>query len=597
MLSQKQRRKQSVARVVLPSSTKQGRHVNSRLLEEDRTTVQTSCIDSFPTPHSRRRLLPDVVSHSNSGNFKQQTKSTVMCVGGSIPSTTSQFFYSGPVDRYDLGSTSIDVTRNNSVDLTSPKRHHRSSRQYSIHPHTTQDLLSRRVSESRSASRCNTARVSRVGSSISCLPREFKADFTDSKGSRSLGRVRERRSHTVQLQRIPVFSCVEELEVTRRDGRRDTDTTRPTPRRRMSQMSHQTARFSERAPSIVSAASSSHSRALDQSSSNTMSSSRSSSVAYNSRRQASVELEVDTGYRRQLSHRQSGNSSALDLTRIAKTPECPNSEDETCSEDYLRDTDRRDEDTHSDQTSTSQWITFADTPPQYNANQAKIVLRFSSTFWLSGECASSPVEKVLHQAFVEKWKDPNQRECVIQQSSRCMEQGMLNCGEGLLEVERSLHHLLTRPPGVGVFPPHITCGGGEAMPILRPKLETGGPSFFTCIRRKSGGPIRIPYMSDCYDKIICEQDLRQAWFYLVRSGTAALISQLSTHHISEPVIVSLCTRHFVKYAYVCLTKEDSIRHGVTVYPLSRKLRWDSPTDREDLSTLSLCVMAWLMRCC
>eukprot|EP01057_Protomagalhaensia_wolfi_P001029 Protomagalhaensia_wolfi_Nauph_80__1028@NODE_1597_length_1451_cov_10_590652_g1235_i0_p1_GENE_NODE_1597_length_1451_cov_10_590652_g1235_i0NODE_1597_length_1451_cov_10_590652_g1235_i0_p1_ORF_typecomplete_len157_score14_12_NODE_1597_length_1451_cov_10_590652_g1235_i07651235 len=154
------------------------------------------------------------------------------------------------------------------------------------------------------------------------------------------------------------------------------------------------------------------------------------------------------------------------------------------------------------------------------------------------------------------------------------------------------------------------CGGGEAMPLPRPKLEAGGPSFFICVRRPSIGsgkgagsktsaaaPVRIPYMSDCYDKLHCEQDLRQAWFYLVRSGTAALISQMATHSTSEPVIVSLCTRHFVKYAYIALTKEDSMRHGVTVFPLSRRFRWDSPADREDLSTLSHCVFAWLLRCC
>lgn len=596
------RRRQSIARAAAASSGNRpvapARRVSSRFDDEDRRL--SICVEPVPTPH-RRRLLSDVMTTTTS-QFKP-AKSAVMCVGN-VPTTTPQFYYTAPVDRYDLSSCGP----RNSIDVISPKR--RSRRVYKeggLHPHTCQDLVSTcgsglwKLSENRSR---GGQRSARVGST-----REHKSNseqiISDSfRHSLSLSHpVREKRSHTVQLQRVPAFTQFPLMEGSsveyRRTSMREEGIMRPTPRRRMSQASHHTARHSERALSPSTSSNSSPS---------------SSSSSMNHREVVRVHEGGD----------ESGESdSSIDFTHSAARITTREGDGEVTTSSSSSNSDVRvssragfnevqdgsDVDDGDDDVlgSGSNWITFMDSACGTGTWQSKIVLRFASNFWWNEYSGSSSVEKTLNQAFINTWTDPNRREHMIQESCRAMELATANCGKGLLEVERTLHCLLTHPPAAGSLPSHITCGGGEAMPISRPKLESGGPSFFTCIRKpptnatsKSGSnrstsSSRIPYISDCYDRLTTDQDLHQAWYYLVRSGTSALISQLASHKISDPVILSLCTRHFVKYAYICLTHEDSMRQGVTVYPLSRKLRWDSAADREDISTLSYCVWAWL-RC-
>eukprot|EP01054_Gregarina_sp_Poly1_P006781 Gregarina_sp_Poly_1__6780@NODE_365_length_9176_cov_254_590076_g301_i0_p2_GENE_NODE_365_length_9176_cov_254_590076_g301_i0NODE_365_length_9176_cov_254_590076_g301_i0_p2_ORF_typecomplete_len564_score51_58_NODE_365_length_9176_cov_254_590076_g301_i066238314 len=559
--SQQKRRRQSLARVVVPNGTANKapptRHMSSRF-EDQQIRRFSSGVDncsgpSFPAPH-RRRLLSDIM---NTTHFKQ-AKSAVMCVGN-IPTTTPQFYYTGPVDRYDLSAGGP----RSSIDLSPPaKRYHRRGYKEGIQPQTAQDLAATcgssvwKVPPPRSSSRAAArTRISGV-----------RGDSLVSQSQPPLSaRLREKRSHTVQLQRIPAFvPSVDEVRNGDKNSSRDAEVFRPTPRRRMSQASHHTARLSAH---------------------------RSVSTSNSSSCSSRNENDDDD---------EENSESTVDLTRVVTRTTDPNVEE--CSESHSRATDEdtavdeRDEESSLDPLDRN-YVTFTDAPEPHKDWQHKIVLRFSSNFW-SGECSTSVLEQTIHQAFLSVWTDPKRRECMIQESCRWMEQGLTECGRGMLEVERSLHRLITNPPAGGALPAYFRCGGGFAMPISSPKLETGGPSFFICLRRhktKGGDPL-IPYVSDCYDRISSQQDLRQAWYYLARSGAAALISQLTHHDSSEPVIMSLCTRHFVQYAYVVLAKESSPRQGLMAFPLSRKLMWQSAEDREDISTLSYCVAAWLRRC-
>lgn len=231
----------------------------------------------------------------------------------------------------------------------------------------------------------------------------------------------------------------------------------------------------------------------------------------------------------------------------------------------------------------TRYLTFPG--PTTNAS-SKITISFHPGFWegtTTTNTGNAAFSDRLRGAYLAAYS-PAEARNIVDVGARHLEDSYNTCGAGLLEVERSLHRIVTNPPGVKPFPNHIKVAGGVPMPILRGDSEDTGPSYFVTVHTSS---LQIPYVSDCYESLANKNTFVQSWILLVRSAVIALLARTN----SQGVIASLCCREFVHFAYI--TPKQDLRKGVVVHHLRQRLFWNNSADRKEILFMSLAIAAWL----